>query len=72
MKLSPTAVLQTDLSGAWIADFDLFPLQDLGSTRLMESDGMNHVCPTLLFFLPPYSKADDQPLRCSARKAVVR
>ena len=30
------------------ANFDLFPLQDFGSTRLMESDGVNHECPTLL------------------------
>ena len=43
-------VLQTDLSGTWIANFDLLPLKDFGSTRLMESDGMNHMRPTLLFF----------------------
>ena len=33
---------QPDLAGAGIADLDLFPLQDLGSAGLMDSDRVRH------------------------------
>ena len=55
-----------DLAGTGLADFDLLPLEDLGSARLMNSNGVWHGCG-----LQRPSAAKEKPRRGNHRRGSI-